>query len=81
MSEKEFSEQKETDESQAGMDTFFADTPAPVIENPPKQGMSKNVKTLIAAVAALVILGGALTAVLLLNRNSEEDNGEIDVSS
>ncbi|MBE6876886.1 MAG: DUF4340 domain-containing protein [Ruminococcus sp.] len=81
MSEKEFPEQKETEESQAGMDTFFADAPAPVIENPPKQRLSKNVKTLIAAVAALVILGGALVAVLLMNKNSEEDTSSIDVSS
>ncbi|MBR0485073.1 MAG: DUF4340 domain-containing protein [Oscillospiraceae bacterium] len=81
MSEKEFSEQNETEESQAGMDTFFADAPAIVTEHLPKKGMSKNVKTLIAAVTALVILGGALTAVLLLNKNAEEENSQIDVSS
>ncbi len=77
--QKELSQQ-ETEESQAGMDTFFAENPVPVAEQPSKQGMSKNVKMLIAAVAALVVIGGALTAVLLINKNSEEDI-ELDASS
>ncbi len=79
MSEKDLSQQ-ETEESQAGMDTFFAENSVPVTEQPSKQGMSKNVKTLIAAIAALVIIGGALTAVLLVNKNSEKDT-ELDASS
>lgn len=77
--QKELSQQ-ETEESQAGMDTFFAENPVPVAEQPSQQGMSKNVKMLIAAVAALVVIGGALTAVLLINKNSEEDT-ELDASS
>ncbi len=80
MSEEKNSQQ-ETEESQAGMDTFFSDSPAPVIQKPEKKGMSKNVKMLIAAVAALVILGGALTAILLVNKNSEQDTSSLDVDS
>ncbi len=81
MSEKKFSQQQDTEDSQAGMDTFFADAPVTVSENPEKKGLSKNIRTLIAAVAALVILGGALTAVLLLNPGPEEETDSVDVSS
>ena len=77
--QKELSQQ-ETEESQAGMDTFFAENPVPVTEQPSKKGMSKNVKTLLIAVSALVVLGGTLTAVMLVNK-ATEDTSSIDESS
>ena len=80
MSEEKNSQQ-ETEESEAGKDTFFSDAPAPVIQNPEKKGISKNIRMLIAAVTALIVLGGALTAVLLTNKNSEQDVDSLDVSS
>lgn len=77
--QKELSQQ-ETEESQAGMDTFFAENPVPVTEQPSKKGMSKNVKTLLIAVSALIVLGGTLTAVMLVNK-ATEDTSSIDESS
>lgn len=61
---------------QAGLDTFFADAPAPA--KPEKQktgGMSRNVKGLIAGASALVLLGGGLTAALLLGKDEESGGG------
>ncbi len=56
---------------QAGLDTFFADA-APAQEKPAKTGgMSKGIKGLIAGVSALVLLGGGLTAALLLGGDEE----------
>ena len=78
MSEKEHSEQQEPE---AGMDTFFSDSPAPVISNPEKKGMSKNVKTLIAAVAALAVLGGALAVALSVTKDSGEEVSSIDIDT
>jgi len=78
MSEQEKQEVRETD-SQVGADTFFSDTPR-TAETPVKQGMSKNVRNLLIAAAALVIVGTAL-AVVILTGHSDEDNSSIDVSS
>lgn len=80
MSEKELSQNQETEESQAGMDTFFADAPAPVIDTPSEKGMSKNIRGLLAAVAALAVLGSVL-AIVLLTGQSDEDTSSIDVDT
>ncbi len=77
MSEQQESEIQE--ETEAGKDTFFSDAPIPVQEVQ-KKGMSKNIKGLIAAVAALLVVGCALTIVILTNQN-EEHTSSIDVSS
>lgn len=70
----------ENETTDVGKDTFFADTSAVAEQSAPKQGMSKNLKGLLIAIAVLVILGGALTAVLLLNQ--QQDNSEpIDTDS
>ncbi len=64
---------QEQPEEQAGMDTFFAE-PSPAKQETAKQGgLSRNVKTLIACGVVLLLLGGGLTTVLLLNRG---DGGE-----
>ncbi len=68
------SEQEEL--QQAGLDTFFADQ-APQEKKPERTGgMSKSVKGLIAGVSALVLLGGGLTAALLLGGDDGEDAGQ-----
>lgn len=68
----------QSDESLAGMDTFFADAPAPKQEAAKEGGMSRNTKTLIAGAAVLLLLGGGLTAVLLMQKG---DGGEASLSS
>jgi len=80
MSEEKNSQQ-ETEESQVGMDTFFSDSPAPVIQNPEKKGMSKNIRMLIAATAALIVIGCALTVILLTGKNSEQNESSLDIDS
>ncbi len=65
------------DDEQAGLDTFFAERTVPV-EEAKTGGMSRNVKGLIAGVSALVLLGGGLTAFLLVNRGG--DNGGTDTT-
>lgn len=66
------SEQEEL--QQAGLDTFFAE-PAAQSKETKTGGMSKNVKGLIAGVSALVLLGGGLTAALLLGSKDGEGAG------
>ncbi len=70
--------QAQPDENQAGMDTFFADAPAPKQEAAKQGGMSRNTKTLIAGAAVLLLLGGGLAAVLLMQKG---DGGEASLSS
>lgn len=64
--------------AEAGMDTFFADAPQQQAktEKTKTGGMSKNVKGLIAGVSALVLLGGGLTAALLLTGNDDAQSGD-----
>lgn len=64
-------EQQDDALMQAGMDTFFAETSAARTKPEQKGGMSKNIKGLIAGVAVLVLLGGGLTAALLLGDKDE----------
>ncbi|MDE6087040.1 MAG: DUF4340 domain-containing protein [Oscillospiraceae bacterium] len=70
----------ENETTDAGMETFFADSPAVNYETAPQPGMSRNVKYLIAGVLALVILGTALTILLLLSKQ-QEDSQPIDTDS
>ncbi|MDE7122432.1 MAG: DUF4340 domain-containing protein, partial [Oscillospiraceae bacterium] len=74
----------ENETTDAGMDTFFADSPisANANQNPgtEKQGMSRNLKSLIAGILVLVILGAALTIILLLGKQ-QEDAQPIDTDS
>lgn len=77
------SEQEEL--QQAGLDTFFADAAAEQKKTEKSGGMSKNVKGLIAGLSALVLLGGGLTAAMLLGREEEavssgDTDSVIDVS-
>ncbi len=65
------------DDKQAGMDTFFAERTAPV-EKETRKGMSRNAKAILAGVCALVLLGCALTAVLLITGGG--DNGDSDTT-
>lgn len=51
-------------------DTIFGGTPAAAPKAAPKKGMSKNMGILIASIAALVVVGGSLTAVLLAKHNT-----------
>lgn len=52
-------------------DTIFGGTPAAAPKAAPKKGMSKNMGILIASIAALVVVGGGLTAVLLAKHNTQ----------
>ncbi len=61
--------------AEAGQDTFFADAAQPQAKPEKTGGMSKNAKGLIAGVAALVLLGGGLTAALLLTGNDDAQSG------
>lgn len=77
----------ENETTDAGMDTFFADSPAvnsdsgtSGAETAPRQGMSHNVKYLLAGVLALVILGSALTILLLISKQ-QEDSPLLDTDS
>ncbi len=60
--------------AEAGQDTFFADTAQPQKKPEKTAGMSKNVKLLLAGVAALVLLGAGLMTVLLLKNQDEQGN-------
>lgn len=77
--EEKQSMQEQDDDLQAGMDTFFAE-PSPEQEKQKTTGgMSKTVKGLIAGVTALVLLGGGLTAALLLrNQKTDPPSGSDD---
>ncbi|MBQ8928256.1 MAG: DUF4340 domain-containing protein [Oscillospiraceae bacterium] len=68
--------QQQAEEEMEGMD-FFADAPKPAAAAAEKKGLSKNTKLLIGTVCVLAVLGGTLTCVLLLGRNSGtgEDSG------
>lgn len=62
------------EESQAGMDTFFAE-PAEKSSAPAKsRKLTQNTMMLIGSIAALLLVGGVLTTVLILN--SVLSNGE-----
>lgn len=88
MSEKQEKNQEnpvyiaENETTDAGMDTFFADSPVSANQNigTVKQGMSRNLKILIAGILVLVILGAALTIILLLSKQ-QEDSQPIDTDS
>lgn len=72
--EEKQSMQEREDELEAGMDTFFAE-PSPKQEKQEKtNGMSKTTKGLIAGVAVLVLLGGGLTAAMLLRDKQGDGN-------
>lgn len=59
----------------AEADTIFGGAPLPAPEPVTKKsGASRNVKALLAGICALVLLGGGLTAVLLLNRGDAADS-------
>ncbi|MBR3631051.1 MAG: DUF4340 domain-containing protein [Oscillospiraceae bacterium] len=61
----------------AQADTIFGDAPVQTAAPAAKQGgLSRNVKWLIAGIAAVVLLAGGLTAVLLLNRQSGQEPSE-----
>ena len=72
MSENNFSEQNETEEFEAGKDTFFAET-VNSPEIPVKKGMSKNIKALLISIIALVLAGSVLTILLLTQKDEESD--------
>ncbi|MDE5769963.1 MAG: DUF4340 domain-containing protein [Oscillospiraceae bacterium] len=88
MSEKQEKNQEkpvyiaENETTDTGMDTFFADSPVSANQNTGtvKQGMSRNLKILIAGILVLVILGAALTILLLLSKQ-QEDSQPIDTDS
>ena len=75
--EQKYSIENET--TDVGKDTFFADTPVILKQTDSKQGMSKNLKSLLIAIAILILLGGALLIIILTNK--QEDSGLIDTDS
>ena len=59
--------------AEAEADTIFGTAPEQTAAAPKKEGgLSRNVKWLIAGIAAVVLLAGGLTAVLLLNKPEPE---------
>ena len=70
----------ENETTDIGKDTFFADIPAVSEQTVPKHGMSKNLKSLILAIAVLLLLGGALLIIMLINKQ-EKDSQPIDTES
>lgn len=86
MEEKQ-SMQEQDDELQAGMDTFFAESSPKQEKQPKVGGMSKTTKGLIAGIAVLVLLGGGLTAAMLLRdegddlpENSNSSSGNVQAT-
>jgi hypothetical protein len=75
--------QMQPEDSQAGMDTFFADTTVKTPAPEKKKKMSGSVKALIAAVIALAVLGGGLAAMQLLQNKGDAstDSSEEDTES
>ena len=57
----------------AQADTIFGSAPVQAAPAAKQGGFSRNVRWLIAGIAAVVLLAGGLTAVLLLNRQTEPD--------
>ncbi len=85
MSSKENPNEQNLLEEEAGADTFFAESSLPQggvdSEKSGKKRMSKNIKMMLAGIVALVVLGGTLTTVLVMqslenstNEESEEDS-------